>query len=116
MPAHTPGQLHTLFLEAFNTGDVDALVNLYEANALLYLDGKPLVGHDAIGLAFRVLTESRPEMILETREVIESEEGLAVLHGAWTLSTGSNGMSTEVARRQTDGGWLYVIDSPYTPS
>jgi uncharacterized protein (TIGR02246 family) len=116
MGARTPDQLHSLLLEAFNAGDIDALVNLYEANAVLYIDGKPLVGHDAIGLAFRTLTESRPRMFLETREVIESEEGLAVLHAAWSLSTGTAGMSTEVARRQTDGRWLYVIDSPYTPS
>lgn len=115
MPVQTPRQLHSLFLEAFNAGDVDVLVNLYETNALLYLDGKPLVGRDAIGLAFRVLTKARPQMVLETREVIESEKGLAVLHASWTLNSGTSGMSTEVARKQTDGSWLYVIDSPYTP-
>jgi ketosteroid isomerase-like protein len=115
MGARTPGQLHSLFQEAFNAADMDALVKLYEPNAVLYIDRKPVVGHDAIGLMFRVLTQARPQMVLETREVIESEAGLAVLHAAWSLSSGTKGMSTEVARRQADGRWLYAIDSPYTP-
>lgn len=34
----------------------------------------------------------------------------------WTLTVGDESMSgvtAEVAQRQPDGGWLYVIDHPY---
>jgi ketosteroid isomerase-like protein len=62
-------------------------------------------------------------MTLETRAVVGSHPGLAVLHGSWIIEsrteTGSaisrRGLSTEVVRKQPDGTWLFVIDNPYTP-
>jgi ketosteroid isomerase-like protein len=62
-------------------------------------------------------------MTLETRAVVESSLDLAVLHGSWVIEpapdTGSEmatrGLSTEIVRKQRDGTWLFVIDSPYTP-
>lgn len=44
-------------------------------------------------------------MTLDTWAVIESGEGLAVLHGEWSLGppSATQGMSTEVVRRQPDG-------------
>jgi ketosteroid isomerase-like protein len=41
---------------------------------------------------------------------------LAVLSNEWTLTVGDETMSAitaEVARREPDGSWLYVIDAPY---
>jgi ketosteroid isomerase-like protein len=35
MPASTPEQIHRLFEEAFNAGDLDGLMELYEPNAAL---------------------------------------------------------------------------------
>ena len=35
MPATTPEQIHRLFEEAFNAGDLDALMELYETDAAL---------------------------------------------------------------------------------
>ena len=35
MPATTPEQIHRLFEEAFNAGDLDALMELYEPDAAL---------------------------------------------------------------------------------
>jgi ketosteroid isomerase-like protein len=62
-------------------------------------------------------------MTLETRAVVVSQEGLAVLHGGWVIGppTGmgtelaTRGLSTEAVRKQQDGTWLFVIDDPYTP-
>ena len=41
MPATKPQDIHTLFLDAFNRGDVDALVALYEPDALLVTGKDP---------------------------------------------------------------------------
>ena len=60
----------------------------------------------------------RGQMELETRSVVESKDGLAVLHAGWTLSSSGStarGVSTEVVRRQPDGTWLFLIDEPRTP-
>jgi ketosteroid isomerase-like protein len=54
-------------------------------------------------------------MTVTTRYVIEAGD-LAILSNEWTLTAGGESMSAitaEVARRQPDGGWLYVIDNPY---
>ena len=35
MPAHSPAEIHTLFRNAFNLGDIEALTALYEPDAIL---------------------------------------------------------------------------------
>jgi ketosteroid isomerase-like protein len=37
-----------LFRHAFNLGDVEALIALYEPNAVLVVDGKDVVGRESI--------------------------------------------------------------------
>lgn len=52
------------------------------------------------------------EMI--TQYAVEHGE-LAMLSNRWTLTIGGEAMSAstaEVARRQSDGTWKYVIDNP----
>jgi len=44
MPARNPAEIHQLFEDAFNRGDVEALTALYEANAVLTLGGKEVTG------------------------------------------------------------------------
>ena len=122
MPAHHPAEIHSLFLDAFNAGDVEALIALYEPNAVLLVDGKAVTGHQNIRKALQISLARRGRMTLETRSVVESQEGLAVLHGDWVIEpptkteTGiaTRGLSTEVVRKQHDGTWLFVIDNPFT--
>jgi uncharacterized protein (TIGR02246 family) len=122
MPAHEPAEIHALFERAFNQRDVQGLVALYEPNAVLVLNGHDVKGRDNIREAFENLLPRRGRMTLATRAVVESE-GLAVLHGGWSVEPAAGmegeiatrGLSTEVVRKQPDGTWLFVIDSPNTP-
>ena len=118
MPATKPQDIHTLFVEAFNRGDVDALVALYEPNALLVTGNGPALGHDAIRKAYEHILSDGARMELKTQAVLESSDGLAVLHASWAYHRGDvtfPGLSTEVLRSQPDGSWLFVIDEPRTP-
>jgi len=90
----------------------------------LVFDSQRVQGSQAIRAAFAGYLKTPVRMTLETRSIVENEaEGLAVLHGAWTLEPVSadegplatQGLSTEVVRRQADGTWLFVVDLPYTP-
>jgi ketosteroid isomerase-like protein len=59
-------------------------------------------------------------MELQTKHVVRHGD-IALLRGAWRLKgTGPDGKpvemthgSAEVARRQLDGRWLYIIDHPF---
>jgi uncharacterized protein (TIGR02246 family) len=121
MPAHAPAELHELFRTAFNRGDLDALAALYEPAATLIVDGAAVQGIENIRATLQGWLSRKTQMALSTRSVIESTDGLAVLHGVWTVrsteqgSPQAQGVSTEVVRQQPDGTWLFVIDSPYTP-
>jgi ketosteroid isomerase-like protein len=118
MPASTPREIHVLFERAFNLGDVEAILALYEPRAVLVTGGKPVAGHASIREAYSVSLSTGARMQVETRAVIESGAGLAVLHAAWSLGppASTHGLSTEVVRRQPDGTWMFVIDNPNTPS
>lgn len=123
MDRNDPRSLHTLFQDAFNAGDTDAVAALYEANAVLLVNRQPVVGLQAIRAAYRNLLARRPHIVLETRSVVMFDDSLALLHGDWVVEpsaadeTGktTRGLSTEVVRRQADGSWRFVIDDPYTP-
>ncbi len=111
MPAYNPAEIHTLFRHAFNVGDVDTLVALYEPNAVLVVDGEEVIGRERIRKALESFVARRGRMTLETRAVVDSQQGLAVLHGSWVIEPATDmadevatrGLSTEVVRKQPDG-------------
>lgn len=121
MPAKTPQELQSLFVTAFNTGDLDAILALYEPNAALATQsGVPQVGMEKLGDSFRTIVGMRGKMSIDTTYVVETD-GIALLRGAWSMESMTpvgkavtmKGHSIEVARRQPDGSWRFVIDHPF---
>ena len=54
-------------------------------------------------------------MSLQTRYAVELGD-LAILSNSWTFRAGDDempGTTAEVARREPDGSWLYIIDHPF---
>jgi uncharacterized protein (TIGR02246 family) len=121
MAAQHPQDLHKLFAEAFNGGDVEGLVKLYEPNALMASpERQTITGTEAIREMYQQFLATAGKMTIETIAAFESPEGLALLHGQWTLHDKSgavamSGRNTETARKQSDGTWLFLIDNPFTP-
>lgn len=123
MPSREPEQIHTRFQEASNSRDLEALVALYEPDAILAAAPDQIVrGTEAIREAYRGFLSMNPTIAIETLRVFHSNEGIAMLHGRWSLSgTGPDGevrmqgRNTEVVRRQTNGDWLFLIDNPFSP-
>ena len=117
---HGPEHLHTRFRAAFNRHDLDEVVSLYEVDAVLIGSGSPAVGQAGIRAVYQRVFAAQPTIELETLGVNRVAD-LAMLHGKWRIrNAGSEaqtieGRSTEVARLQPDGRWLFVIDNPFVP-
>ena len=121
MTAKTPEAIDTLFANALNAGDLEALVALYEPNAsLMPSPGNVVSGAAAIREALAGFLAAKPSMTLTARTLSQTGE-IALVSAAWQLSmTGEDGTpaqmsgrSVEVVRRQPDGRWLFAIDFPF---
>lgn len=109
-------EIHQLVQDAFNAGDADALVALYEDGAVMatpegeFVTGRPAIRDQWVGF---IALGGRITMV--TRHAVEVGD-LALLSNDWHFV--AEGMefssrTSEVAHRQPDGTWRYVIDHPY---
>jgi uncharacterized protein (TIGR02246 family) len=122
MSATEPEQMHGLFEQAFNAGDLQALMALYESDAtLIPQPGTVAEGTAAIRDSLRWFLDRGGRITLDTKLVLRVGD-LAFLSNRWALSGGTmpdgspaelGAVTAEVARRQTDGSWLYVIDNAW---
>jgi uncharacterized protein (TIGR02246 family) len=121
MPAMTPEQIHRLFEDAFNDGDIDNLMLLYEPDAVLVPQpGSVATGTDQVRAALQGYLALNGRITLDTKLVL-SVGDLTYMSNTWSLNgTGPDGnpltlgaTTAEVARRQPDGTWLYVIDNAW---
>ena len=115
----SPEDLHKLFEQALNSGDIDGLVNLYAVDGFLMGRSGPARGIGAIRKALAEYVAMKPTIQLMTRTVVQAGD-TALLMADWqfhgTTSDGgivsTSGTSIEVARLQSDGSWRYFIDLP----
>lgn len=121
MAAMSPEAVDELFERHLNAGDLEALVSLYEEDAVFVPQpGVVRAGRPAIREAFEAFLAARPRLHLRVAQVVRSGD-LAVLYGEWsgtvTDPAGATqsiaGRSIEVVRRQADGTWRFVVDDPY---
>ncbi len=121
MSTDSPAQLHRAFLEAFNRRDIAGLLALYESEAtLLPQPGQVLYGLEAIRQALTQFLSLKGTMTMTTTFSVQSGD-IALLRGQWALTgtdadgqpVSMSGNSVEVARRQPDGHWRFVIDHPF---
>jgi uncharacterized protein (TIGR02246 family) len=121
MKVYQPQDMNSAFAEAFNSGDIENLMALYEPGAVLVpKPGQVVEGTQAIRAALQELLALKGHM--------QSENQYALVHGDIALLrakvnlTGTapdgnrleiNNHTAEVVRRQPDGSWLYILDHPY---
>jgi uncharacterized protein (TIGR02246 family) len=116
-----PEQLHRQFEEAFNAGDLDGLLALYEPDAALIPQPGVLVnGLDEIGPALQGFLDLGATINLDTKQSVVVGD-LAYLINRWSLTgTDPDGnpiemgsLTAEIARQQEDGSWRFVIDNAW---
>ncbi len=104
-----PEDLARFFVLRANAGDVEGLVALYEPDAVLAgPEGQIASGAESIRRFFTALLADRPQFTPGKQRPALRNGDLAL-----TSSLLVNGnVTAEVARRQPDGTWLWVIDQP----
>ena len=107
--AKEPDDLAKYFIERGNAGDVDGLVALYEPGAVLaFPPGNVATGHAEIRKVYEQLVAAAPTLVPGRQHPTLVSGDLALT--ASTLTTGE--ITVEIARRQPDGSWLWVVDQP----
>ena len=106
-PAKVPNDLELFFVERANAGDVEGLVALYEKNATLDCgNGEVVRGLEQIRRFFIDFLKNRPQLSPSIQAPALCSGNLAL-----TSSRLDNGdITAEIARRQPDGSWLWVVD------
>lgn len=107
-PARDPQELERLLVWRQWAGDVEGMVALFEPEAMVDVgEGRVLRGHEAIRAYFAEFVASGQRFAVGEQQPARISSDLAL-----TSTRSPNGSVTaEVARRQADGSWLWVIDA-----
>ena len=117
----TPEQVLEAIVNGINSGNLDALMPLYEReSAFATQPGSLAHGVEGIREALSGFISMKGALDLEVTRVLEAGD-LALVTGTWTFDgTGPDGepvrlsaSNADVLRRQADGTWRFMIDNPW---
>src|ERR671910_1870799 len=117
----TPGEVLNSVVEGINTGDLDSLMTLYEADACFALQpGQLAKSSESVRQSLCNFIDLKGKLDLKVKRVLQASD-LALVITEWSFSgTGSDGYpvnmaakSEDVLRHQDDGTWRFVIDNPW---
>ena len=117
----TPEQALESIVDGINTGNLDALMPLYEPQAAFAAQPGSL-SHGLAGVreALAGFIAMKGRLDLKVVRVLEADD-LALVTTVWSFTgTGPDGEpvkltghNADVLRRQSDGSWRFVIDNPW---
>jgi|SRR5215470_12671268 len=116
MQARSPEEICQLFQQFMAAGDIDSLLRLYEPEAVI-LNRSREVQRGTAGLRQQLAPMAAAKINFTYRidQVLQAGD-IALMHTHWTAS-GPEPISehaVEVARRQPDGSWRWLIGDPFT--
>ena len=116
----SPEQAVELLDQAFNAGDLEAVLTFYENAAVVVTEpGKVARGADELREFFSAAMRSGASAKQLKTSVLEAD-GVALFLSRWTLSMQGQGtarsfVATTVFRKQADGDWKVLIDNSLGP-
>ncbi|RRI07866.1 hypothetical protein EH240_01100 [Mesorhizobium tamadayense] len=106
-PARDPQDLERMLIERQWAGDIEGMLALFEPDAVVDSGAGELTrGREAIRALFE-------KSLATDRKFQRGEQRPALINGDLALTSTKlpdGSITTEVARRQNDGTWLWVID------
>jgi ketosteroid isomerase-like protein len=116
MAASRPEEVGELFQHYMREGDLDALLTLYDREvAFRNRAGELRRGRDALRQELAPFAAMKAVFAFKIRAVVETGD-IALIHNEWKVSAPEPmaGYAIEVARRQPDGTWRWLIGDPFT--
>jgi uncharacterized protein (TIGR02246 family) len=114
-----PEKQTEIYVKAFNTGDAEALNQLYTEDAVsIWEPGKPLTGQAHKDALVEFLAQ-KPTMSATVRHsYVTGDTTLLVVDWKMTVPGAGGaeelqGVGLDVLRRGDDGNWRYAIDNPF---
>ena len=120
MFATTPEHAVHLLDEAFNRGDLDAIMQLYDPDAVVIpMPGVEARGTENIRSMYKRFAQPGASAHQIVTRVLEADN-IALLLSRWTLTLGDapseTFIATTVFRKGPDGSWKALIDNARGPS
>ena len=116
MAAKSPEEICHLFRQYMREGDLDAVLTVYDPEVVfLNKAGELKKGAEALRQELRPFAATNAVFDFTIKQVIRSGD-IALMHTQWKISSPHklSMYAIEVARRQADGTWRWLIGDPFT--
>jgi ketosteroid isomerase-like protein len=115
MPAKSPQEICHLFKQYMAEGDLDSLLSLYDPEAVFLNRSCEVKKGDGLREELALFAAVKAAFDFNIKQVIQSGD-IALMHTEWKVSSPEpmSAYAIEVARRQPDGTWRWLIGDPFT--
>jgi uncharacterized protein (TIGR02246 family) len=108
---------HATLAAAFNTGDVNTVLSMYDFNGIIVPEpGKAVSGREKFEEAIKAILSIKGKMEIKTVYCLQTGN-LAVGRSEWNITDGQEvkiqSKGIEVMKQQPDGTWKIVIDHAF---
>ena len=108
---------HKSLAAAFNTGDVQTVLNMYDFNGIIVPEpNKPVSGRAEFEEAIKAILAIKGKMEIKTVYCLETN-GLAIGRSEWNITDGDevkiSSKGIELMKQQPDGTWKILIDHAF---
>jgi uncharacterized protein (TIGR02246 family) len=116
MPAYSPEDICHLIQQYMAAGDLDAVLSVFDPEAVFVNRwGEVTQGRDGLRQELAPFAGMMTRFAFTIKQVIQSGD-IALMHTEWQVSFPQpmSVYAIEVARRQPDGTWRWLIGDPFT--
>ena len=108
---------HATLAAAFNTGDVDTVLSIYDYNGIIVPEpGKPVSGKAKFEEAIKAILSIKGRMEIKTVYCLQAGD-VAIGRSEWNITDGAevkvSAKGIELMKQQPDGSWKIVIDHAF---
>jgi ketosteroid isomerase-like protein len=112
-----PEDAHATLAAAFNTGDVNTVLRLYDFNGIIVPEpDKPVSGKSKFEEAIKGILSIKGKMEIKTVYCMQAGN-IALGRSEWNITDGHDvkisAKGIEVMQQQADGSWKIVIDHAF---